>query len=139
MAVVGGGISYIRWEFTFSGVTWWPWIGPWGSDLTLYRSCTCKSWSALKNSNIFGNLISSSTQLPSSLDWKPCAIDSILKGYYYITLLKCWNFIWEGSFSGKTANSWLCWQRRWFTWKFLRMNGGYRIHQPLYCTFFFSP
>ena len=54
--------------------------------MPLYCNCTCISSSTLRNSNIFGSLISSSTQLSNSLDRKPGAIDLILKGCYCITL-----------------------------------------------------
>ena len=80
--------------------------------MALYYNCTCKSSSTLTDSNIFRNLVSSSkikwkcnTHLFNCLNGKPADANDRLNLerflLYHIVLLKCWQFTWEGSFSGE--------------------------------------
>ena len=100
--VVGGGISYIRWEVlkitSVFIVTLWPWTNHWGnsSGMPLYCNFTCKSSTTLIDYNIFGNLVPSKLngyiiQLSNYLNWKPaCAIDSF-KSWKVLITSCCWN------------------------------------------------
>ena len=66
--------------------------------IPLYCNCTCKSSSTLIDSNISGNLVSSSktkwkynTQLSNSLNWKPAGASDSLQSWNVLVISRCWN------------------------------------------------